>query len=164
MSLQRVSRNEDVESAFQRCRGSNDLNTKALSCSFVIERSKNRSQVERAYNSRGLANMALKNYSNAVHDFTHAMELDKTNAGYVDNRQGAFFALGQLDRALEDANHAMRLAPSHAFVYHSRALIYDAMKRYDDAIHDLTTAISLDLNWIELHVDRGKAPRKRRQI
>ena len=156
ISLQRVSRTEDVESAFQQCRGSKDLNTKALSCSFVIERSKNRSQVERAYNSRGLANMALKNYSNAVQDFTHAMELDKTNAGYVDNRQGAFFALGQFNRALEDANHAMRLAPSHAFVYHSRALIYDAMKLYDDAIHDLTTAISLDQNWIELHVDRGK--------
>ena len=150
------SRIEDVELAFQQCRGSKDLNTKALSCSFVIGRSKNRSQVERAYNSRGLANMALKSYSNAVQDFTHAMELDKTNAGYVDNRQGAFFALGQLDRALEDANHAMRLAPSHAFVYHSRALIYDAMKRYDNAIHDLTTAISLDQNWIELHVDRGK--------
>ena len=145
-----------LSSAFQQCRGSKDLNTKALSCSFVIERSKNRSQVERAYNSRGLANMALKNYSNAVQDFTHAMELDKTNAGYVDNRQGAFFALGQFNRALEDANHAMRLAPSHAFVYHSRAMIYDAMKLYDDAIHDLTTAISLDQNWIELHVDRGK--------
>jgi tetratricopeptide (TPR) repeat protein len=152
----RISRTQDVESAFEQCRGSKDLNTKALSCSFVIERSKNRSQVERAYNSRGLANMALKNFSNAVQDFTHAMELDKTNAGYVDNRQGAFFALGQLNRALEDANHAMRLAPSYAFVYHSRAMIYEAMKLYDDAIHDLTTAISLDQNWIELVVDRGK--------
>ena len=100
--------------------------------------------------------MALKKFSNAVQDFTHAVELDKTNAGYVDNRQSAFFALGQLDRALEDANHAMRLAPSYAFVYHSRAMIYDAMKLYDDAIHDLTTAIYLDQNWIELLVDRGK--------
>ena len=156
ISLLRFSRTQDIDSAFAQCRGSKDLNTKALSCSFVIERSKNRSQVERAYNSRGLANMALKNFSNAVQDFTHAMELDKTNAGYVDNRQGAFFALGQLDRALEDANHAMRLAPSYAFVYHSRAMIYDAMKLYDDAIHDLTTAISFDQNWIELLVDRGK--------
>ena len=111
----RFSRTQDIESAFEQCRGSKDLNTKALSCSFVIERSKNKSQVERAYNSRGLANMALKNFLNAVQDFTHAMELDKTNAGYVDNRQGAFFALGQLNRALEDANHAMRLAPSYAF-------------------------------------------------
>jgi len=88
------------------------------------------------------------------------MELDKTNAGYVDNRQGAFFALGQLNRALEDANHAERLAPSYAFVYHSRAMIYDAMKLYDDAVHDLTTAISLDQNWIELLVDRGKVSAK----
>ena len=133
MSLQRVSRNEDVESAFQQCRGSKDLNTKALSCSFVIERSKNRSQVERAYNSRGLANMALKNFSNAVQDFTHATELDKTNAGYVDNRQGAFFALGQLNRALEDANHAMRLAPSYAFVYHSAATVASLTRRSHDA-------------------------------
>ena len=30
------------------------------------------------------------------------------------------------------------------------------MKLYDDAIHDLTTAISLDQNWIDLFVDRGK--------
>jgi tetratricopeptide (TPR) repeat protein len=103
-----------------------------------------------------IANMALKNFSNAVKDFTHAMELDKTNAGYVDNRQGAFFALGQLNRALGDANHAIRLAPSSAFVYHSRAMIYDATNLYDDAIHDLTKAISLDRNWIELLVDRGK--------
>ena len=131
-----------IKSAFEHCRGSKDLNTKVLSCSFVIERSKNRSQVERAYNSRGLANMALKNFSNAVQDFTHAIELDKTNAGYVNNRQSAFFALGQLNRALEDANRAMRLAPSYAFVYRSRTMIYDAMKLYDDAIRDLTTAIS----------------------
>ena len=150
------SRTLDVESAFEQCRGSKDLNTKALSCAFVIERSKYRSQVERAYNSRGLANMALKNFSNAVQDFTHAMELDKTNAGYVDNRQGAFFALGQLNRALEDSNHAIRLAPSYAFVYHSRAMIYNAINLYDDAIHDLTTAISSKQNWIELLVDRGK--------
>jgi tetratricopeptide (TPR) repeat protein len=156
LSTSAFSRTQDVESAVEQCRGSKDLNTKALSCSFVIERSKNKSQVERAYNSRGLANMGLKNFSNAVQAFTHAMELDKTNAGYVDNRQGAFFALGQLNRALEDANHATRLAPSHAFVYHSRAMIYDAMKLYHDAIHDLTTAISLDPNWIELLVDRGK--------
>jgi len=145
---------------FDQCRGSKDLNIKLSSCSFVIQYSKNKSQVERAYNSRGLANMALKNFSNAVQDFTHAMELDKTNAGYVDNRQNAFFALGQLNRALEDANHAIRLAPSAAFVYHSRAMIYDVMKLYDDAIHDLTTAISLNQNWIELLVDRGKVSAK----
>jgi hypothetical protein len=61
---------------FDQCRGSKDLNVKLSSCSFVIQYSKNKSQVERAYNSRGLANMALKSFSNAVQDFTHAMELD----------------------------------------------------------------------------------------
>jgi tetratricopeptide (TPR) repeat protein len=156
LSTSAFAQNVSFQAAFKQCRGSKDLNTKALSCSFVIEHSKNRSQVERAYNSRGLANMALKNFPNAVQDFTHAMELDKANAGYVVNRRDAFFALGQLNRALEDANHAVRLAPSLAFVYHSRALIYDAMKLYDDAIHDLTTAISSHRNWIELFVERGK--------
>ena len=113
ISLQRVSRNEDVESAFQQCRGSKDLNTKALSCSFVIERSKNRSQVERAYNSRGLANMALKNYSNAVQDFTHAMDLDKANTGYVDNRQGAFGRRKSCDAIGSVACIRLSLARSH---------------------------------------------------
>ena len=146
----------DIKLAFEQCRGSKDLNTKMSSCSFVIQRSKNKSQVERAYNSRGLANMALKNFSNAVQDFSRAMELDKQNAGYVDNRQGAFFALGQLDHALEDANRAVRLAPNKAFAYRSRGLIFGEMKSYDKAIKDMTTAISLDHTWIDLFVERGK--------
>jgi hypothetical protein len=85
---------QDMKSVFEQCRGSKDLNIKASSCSLVIQNSTSKSQVERAYNSRGLANMALKNFSNAVQDFSHAIEHDKENAGYVDNRPSAFFALG----------------------------------------------------------------------
>ena len=103
----------DIKLAFEQCRGSKDTNIKVSSCSFVIQRSNNKSQMERAYNSRGLANMGLKNFSNAVQDFSRAIELDKQNAGYVDNRQGAFFALGQLDRALEEKERSDWLLPKH---------------------------------------------------
>jgi regulator of sirC expression with transglutaminase-like and TPR domain len=72
--------------------------------------------------------------------------------------------LVQLDRALEDANKTIKLAPKHAFVYRSRALIFGAMKSYDNAINDMTTAISLDHEWIDLLVERGKRFAKSRQI
>jgi tetratricopeptide (TPR) repeat protein len=146
----------DIKSAFEQCRGSKDPKIKASSCSFVIQNSKNRSQVERAYNSRGHANLWLKNYSNAAQDFSRAIELDKKNAGYVDNRTTAFFALGQLDLALEDANRAVKLAPKQAFVYRARGILFGELKSYDKAINDMTIAISLDHAWTNLLVDRGR--------
>jgi tetratricopeptide (TPR) repeat protein len=146
---------QDLRSAFDKCRGSRDLNIKVQSCSAVIQTSKNRSQVERAYNSRGLGNIALKNFASAVQDFTKAMQMDPRNSGYIDNRQGAFSALGRFDLALVDANNAIRLSPKEAFVYHSRGLIFSAIGRYNDAANDITMAISLDPKWIELFVDRG---------
>ncbi len=140
---------QDLKSVFNQCRGSKDVNIKAQSCSEVIQESKDRSQIERAYNSRGLANMALKNFSNAVQDFTRAIQMDAHNSGYVDNRQGAFFALGRFDLALADANNAIRLSPKEAFVYHSRGLIYGAIGKYNDAVNDISIAISYNPKWIE---------------
>jgi tetratricopeptide (TPR) repeat protein len=146
----------DVKSAFEQCRKSKEPEIKVSACSFVIETSKNKSQVERAHNSRGLAKMALKQYSDAVQDFSRAIEHDKQNEGYVDNRQSAYFALGQFNRALEDANKAVRMAPKAAYVYRSRALVFGALKSYDSAINDMTIAISLENDWIGLLVERGK--------
>jgi tetratricopeptide (TPR) repeat protein len=150
-----VSSAQELKSVFDQCRGSRDLNIKTQSCSMVIQKSKERAQIERAYNSRGLANMALKNFVNAVQDFTKAIQMDTRNSGYFDNRQGAFFALERFDLALMDVNNAIRLSPKEAFVYHSRGLIYGAIGRYNDAVNDISTAISLDPRWIELFVDRG---------
>jgi tetratricopeptide (TPR) repeat protein len=133
---------QDLKSVFSQCRGSKDLLIKAQSCSVVIQKSRDRSQIERAYNSRGLANMALKSFSNAAQDFTKAIQMEPHNSGYVDNRQGAFFALGRFDLALTDANNAIRLSPKEAFVYHSRGLIYSAIGRYNDAVNDISMAIS----------------------
>jgi tetratricopeptide (TPR) repeat protein len=150
-----LSSAQDLKSVFDQCRGSKDLLIKAQSCSVVLQKSRDRSQIERAYNSRGLANMGLMNFANAVQDFTKAIQLDPRNSGYVDNRQGAYFALGRFDLALTDANIAIRLSPKEAFVYHSRGLIYSAIERYEDAANDISSAISLDSKWIELFVDRG---------
>jgi tetratricopeptide (TPR) repeat protein len=110
----RHSSAQDLRSVFDQCRGSKDLNIKAQSCSMVIQKSKDRSQIERAYNSRGLAKYGAKEFANAVQDFTKAIQMDPRNSGYVENRQGAFYALGRFDLALMDANNAIRLSPKEA--------------------------------------------------
>jgi tetratricopeptide (TPR) repeat protein len=143
------------ETDFAQCRGSKEPAMKLQFCSMVIDKSKNRSQVERAYNSRGLANMALKDFFGAVRDFTKAMQMDPRNSGYVDNRQGAYFALGRFDLALTDANKAIQLSPREEFVYASRALIYSAMGQYSKALNDISFAITLNPKWTDLFIERG---------
>jgi tetratricopeptide (TPR) repeat protein len=144
-----------VQKAFSACRTSKDMTVKVSACSFVIKASKDKSYVERAYNSRGLGYMALNEYRNAVSDFSSAISYDSKNSGYVDNRQGAFFALGDYEKALKDADLAVRMDPSQAFVYRSRGVIFNEIRQYDKAVQDFSTAIRLDPSWIELFVYRA---------
>jgi hypothetical protein len=52
------------KSDFEQCRASKDPAIKLHFCSEVLKKSKDKSQIERAYNSRGLAN--IKRSSSAV--------------------------------------------------------------------------------------------------
>lgn len=61
------------------------------------------------YNLRGAANYGLKNYAEAIADFTKAIELDPKDATYYDNRGKAYKALGKTKEAEEDFSKAKAL-------------------------------------------------------
>jgi tetratricopeptide (TPR) repeat protein len=155
---------QSLKNAYTDCRGSREPSDKVASCSFVLKNSSDKSLLERAHNSRGLGYMALKQYSDAVNDFSSAVAFDRTNPGYVDNRQGAYFPLGDFKRALDDANLAVRLDPSHAYVYKSRGAVLSEIEQYDKAVVDFAQAFKLDQSWTELLVYRAIALRKQSKL
>ncbi|WP_159020330.1 tetratricopeptide repeat protein [Methylobacterium phyllosphaerae] len=115
-----------------------------------------RAALLRAYNRRGLANVELGQYAEAIRDFSAVIRLNPDVAGYYDNRQNALRQLGRLPEALRDADAAVRLAPGYTFVLRGRALVYDAMGRFDLALADFTRAINLDSKDAGLRADRAK--------
>lgn len=142
--------------AIHSCRGAPSAVDKVAACTFVIARVSDDGALLKAYNRRGLANVELGRYPEAVRDFSAVIRLNPKVAGYYDNRQNAFRQLGRFDEALSDANAAVRLAPSYTFVFRSRAIVYDDMGRQDLAISDYTHAIALDVNDASLRGDRAK--------
>lgn len=145
-----------LDAAIKDCRSAITASDKVAACSFVIARASDDSILSKAYNRRGLANVELGRFAEAVRDFTEVIRFNPEIAGYYDNRQNAFRQLGRLNEALRDANTAVRLAPGYTFVLRSRANIYDDMGRQDLALADFTRAIIMDPKDASLRADRAK--------
>ena len=145
-----------LDAAIRDCRSAFSAGDKIAACNFVIARAPDGSSLAKAYNRRGLANVEIGRYAEAVRDFTEVIRFNPDVAGYYDNRQNALRQLGRLDEALRDANTAVRLAPGYTFVLRGRANIYDDMGRRDLAIADFTRAIALDAKDASLRADRAK--------
>ena len=146
----------DFRFSMDQCLKSKVASVKVEHCTAVIQQSNDPGILERAFTRRGLANMELNRFGDAVSDFSAVIRLNPRVAGFYDNRQNAYKSLGRLGDALNDANTAVRLATNYAFVYRSRGIVYGEMGRFDLAIQDYTTAISLDPRNAGLLFDRGK--------
>lgn len=145
-----------LDGAVRDCRSAPAASDKVAACGFVIARAPDSASLSKAYNRRGLANVELGRFAEAVRDFTEVIRFNPEIAGYYDNRQNALRRLGRLDDALRDANTAVRLAPGYTFVLRSRANVYDDMGRQDLAISDFTRAIAMDAKDASLRADRAK--------
>ena len=126
--------------------------TSALSCARF---SRDPALLERTFNRRGHANMALHRFQDAADDFTEVIRLNPKIAGYYDNRQSAYRSMGRPAQALQDANAAVRLAPTYSFVFRSRGLVYAELGRHDLALEDFSRAIGIDPNDSGLFTERG---------
>jgi tetratricopeptide (TPR) repeat protein len=146
----------DFGFSMEQCWKSKEPAVKVDHCAIVISQSSDRKILERAFNRRGHAYMAVGRFVDAANDFTAVITLNSKIAGYFDNRQNAYRAMGQLDDALNLANRAVRLAPTYAFVYGGRGNVFADLSRYDLAIDDYTKAISLGSKNGGLFLDRGK--------
>jgi tetratricopeptide (TPR) repeat protein/peroxiredoxin len=93
-----------------------------------------------SYNERGLCYSNSGRHTDAIPDYTRAIELAPTS-GVYNNRGWANLELGHLDEALVDLNKALELGPLNETALGNRARLFIARKEYKRAIEDCDAAL-----------------------
>ena len=149
-----------TEQTMERCKTASEASERVAACTTIINSTRDKSLIGRAYNRRGHTYVELKNYLAAARDFAEVARLNPTVGGYQDNRANALRLAGRYNEALDAASTAIRLAPGYAFVVRGRALIYEEMGRLDQALVDIDRGIAIDSRDAGLRVDRGRIDAK----
>jgi stress-induced-phosphoprotein 1 len=86
------------------------------------------------YKAKGNEALLSKNYSSAIENYTHAINIDGSNHVYYSNRSAAYLSKGDANNALEDANACIGLNPTFAKGYSRKGAALHALKRYNDSV------------------------------
>ena len=97
------------------------------------------------YSNRGLVLFHLGRHSQAIADYTKAIETLPEDATVAYNNRGySYWLLGQSSQALEDYNKAIALSPSYQPAYLNRATVYKSLGDYQKAMADLNKVLRID--------------------
>jgi len=92
---------------------------------------------------RGMAYVAESNYSQALEDFSAALELDQENLKAYYYRGVVHYILQNYPQALEDFNRCLELNPCQYDPLYSRAQIYFCLGNYPQALVDCEQALNI---------------------
>jgi|GEM_PF-2417942 len=101
------------------------------------------------YVGQGMAYASLKQWDNAVQEFTHAIETSPSYAVAYANRGIAYMQQKKLNLALDDLKKAAELAPKDAMVRYNLASLYAVEGQVDRALQALNQALDLGFNQID---------------
>lgn len=76
----------------------------------------------------------MGNVTEAISQYTKAIDADGTNHVYFSNRSAAYLKKGEAQKALDDANSVIGLSPDFAKGYSRKGAALHALKRYNDSI------------------------------
>lgn len=107
------------------------------------------------YNREGDRCYSLKQYKEAVENYTRAIQLQANNSIFYNNRGCSYDNLGEYNKAISDYNVAIAIGPLNAVFYYNRGHSYDKLEEYDKAISDYTRAIELSPNNATAYNNRG---------
>jgi len=110
-----------------------------------------------AFNLQGETNSSKKKYSNAIKDFSRALEIHPNYVDALINRGSAYAELGRFNDALMDFNHALKFEKKDAELFNRRGEVYLQNEMYDQAIKDFTAAVVLNPMFSDAYLNRGKA-------
>lgn len=88
--------------------------------------------------------LELKQYDEALKDFSTIIETSKRKAEAITARGYAYLRLGRVNDALADFSKAIEIEPDSAWTFRLRGLIYLSLERYQEAISDLSKAVEID--------------------
>jgi len=109
----------------------------------------------RPYNNRGLAYYTQGNLSEAIADYTKAIEIDPEYAQAYSNRGLAYYDKGKLGEAILDHSRAIKINPRSAEAYNNRGLARYDKDEYDKAVLDYTYAIDINPYYFEAFSNLG---------
>lgn len=110
-----------------------------------------------AYRRRADAEVRLKNYREAVADYTKAIQLKAGNADAYYNRGMAQIQLEQYKKAVADFTAAVRLRPDDAGALYGRGVARVMLFDYKTAITDFNKALVVDEKMADAYEYRGIA-------
>jgi tetratricopeptide (TPR) repeat protein len=99
-----------------------------------------------AYNNRGNAYTAKRDYGRAIQDFDQSIKLNPTYTKPFNNRGVAYSKKGEYDLAIKAFDEAIRLNGSYGEAFANRAGAYLKKNEYDRAARDYDEAIRLEPN------------------
>jgi len=103
----------------------------------------------------GIQNSENAEYSEAIDEFKHAIQLkpDYDEAYYQMGQ--AFFNLHRYDESLESYEKAVKLNPDHADAQFALGIITSMLSKYDESINAFKTVIKLNPKYTNAHYSLG---------
>jgi tetratricopeptide (TPR) repeat protein len=154
------------------CSGGSEvpIEQKLSACTAMIESGQETPQNRAvAFERRGLALFAKKEYGRAIADYDQAVALNPRWLAAFINRGNAWQAKGNYDRAIEDYDQAIRIDPKNAIAFHNRGLSFQNKERWNFdaylnegmyeqiAVRDFDQAILLNPKYHQAFNNRGVA-------
>ncbi len=112
-------------------------------------------QDSRTYNRRGLAHVNMRNYEQAIYDYSKAIELDRHFAEAYNNRSAAHLMMENYAKAVLDCNWTLELAPHFISAYVNLGIAHTGLRQYAQALKDYAQALQIDPNNIYAFYNRG---------
>lgn len=109
------------------------------------------------YILRGAESDQRGQYSEAIVNFTKAIELKPDYAQFYYFRGLTYSGQGEHDQAIQDFTKAIELNPKLAEAYCFRGFVYEGQDEHDLAIQDSTKAIELESDYAKAYAIRGLA-------
>jgi hypothetical protein len=107
------------------------------------------------YYRRGINNVKLNEYENAIDNFTAIIEIDPKYKDILNRRGVAYCSIGNYDAAISDMTRAIQHNPHHASYYFNLGSVYDLKDNYDDAIVNLTKALEINSKFVMAYLRRA---------
>lgn len=109
-----------------------------------------------AYNTLALIEAETGNYPAALRYIGEALELDPSNAYFLNNRGYIRLLMGEAITALQDINESIMLDPYNAWAYRNKGILAYETKDLNEALRLLKHAESLDPTIAELNYYLGE--------
>ncbi len=109
------------------------------------------------YFNWGNTKFVLRDYENAITDYTEGIRLKSIDANFYCNRGIAKGKLGQYNSAIIDFNIATQLKPDFSDAFYMRGLVNVKLTQYSAAVEDFDMAIGLKPDMAQYYIDRGAA-------